>query len=294
MSPVKGFNFFVSYEFQNILVYFMAIPLLWCLALDYKLNRYFWLTGLYLLFVVAFFLTGYQQNTKYLYWKGIDFCVYWQRFGYTYAQSCIVWCIMWPLVVTIAIMLLPNLRRSRRVRNQAIGVCLAILTISGACQQEPHTRKEIVVFHQTRISETYFEYFKRRGFTIRYVQVKPKFDSYQATALLTRFDDTTRYLHTYRVLLLDHDIFHPAHGVSNYRIRGLSFLSGNVSIISHRNLKPAYLQTVILHEFGHAKGLRHCTHRHCIMNDAKGKMSNLRYCRSFKQACAVDMKRIFN
>ena len=67
-------------------------------------------------------------------------------------------------------------------------------------------------------------------------------------------------------------------GLDNFRGREHSGIMGQASGIgtgvavfsSYRPHGNGQLFSVILHEIGHAQGLRHCPDEHCIMQDAKG------------------------
>lgn len=111
MEPgIGAFNFFLGYASQNVFVYFLVIPLLWCAAIDYKWVRKPVATTAYILLFLAGITVagGWSSFTAIFYNAGISFCAYWKQFGYSYAEACIVWCILWPLAVTIALMLLPR------------------------------------------------------------------------------------------------------------------------------------------------------------------------------------------
>lgn len=85
-----------------------------------------------------------------------------------------------------------------------------------------------------------------------------------------------------RIGLLDEDLGHKIHNSNNYGIQGLSFCPGNVSVVSSfRTRNRGVLNSVILHEFLHTRGLPHCDNEYCIMKDGKGvgfKHSNYSLC----------------
>jgi archaemetzincin len=65
-------------------------------------------------------------------------------------------------------------------------------------------------------------------------------------------------------------------------IFGLGSTPGHASVASDFRLKSSdtglfhkRLITVVFHELGHNMGLSHCPHEHCLMNDAKGKISTI-------------------
>lgn len=109
-NSISEFNFFIGYESQNVFVYFLVIPLLWCIAIDYKWIRKPIVTLSYVaLFILGILICGgWSSFTDLFYNAGVGFCAYWKQYGYTYAEACIVWCIMWPMVITMALMLIPR------------------------------------------------------------------------------------------------------------------------------------------------------------------------------------------
>jgi archaemetzincin len=60
-----------------------------------------------------------------------------------------------------------------------------------------------------------------------------------------------------------------------FGIMGLSFMPGNVAVISTHRLHQNRISDegfkLCLHEIGHAEGLQHCQNSSCIMRDAKGR-----------------------
>ena len=89
----------------------------------------------------------------------------------------------------------------------------------------------------------------------------------------------------YNIYLTNHDLIYNIHNIKNYRIKGLSYIGKNQSVISIKNISDKDITKIILHEFIHGKGLNHCLHKNCIMNDAKGKFKNLKNNNIFKNSC---------
>lgn len=108
-SSLSDFNFFVGYESQNVLVFFVLLPLIWAAVIDYKWIRKPIATAAYTVLILALVIWsgGWQQFTYDFFLAGVQFCAYWKRFGYTYSEACIVWCILWPMVFSIALALFP-------------------------------------------------------------------------------------------------------------------------------------------------------------------------------------------
>lgn len=61
---------------------------------------------------------------------------------------------------------------------------------------------------------------------------------------------------------------------NHYRCMGMSYRNGGLSVVTTSRFKTFsqdHLNRLMLHELGHAFGLRHCTISTCIMQDAQGK-----------------------
>lgn len=98
------FNF-LTYEAQNIFVYFVLIAGAWCVSLDYKFRitpritlTYF--VGLTVMLNLRSYLFYYDQLVKFL--------QYMAKYGYNYTKASIAFCILYPMAITIIIMLIPR------------------------------------------------------------------------------------------------------------------------------------------------------------------------------------------
>lgn len=82
----------------------------------------------------------------------------------------------------------------------------------------------------------------------------------------------------YRVLAITpKDIAISKRGNYDWGIMGYSIVGQGVSVVStYRTKSQARLVKVILHEYGHGKGLYHCNSKQpCVMKDVRGKGSNM-------------------
>lgn len=98
------FNF-LSYEAQNIFVYFVLIAGAWCISLDYKFRTLPYITLIYFLI-----LTVLLSLRSYLFYydKLVKFLQYMAKYGYNYTKASIVFCILYPMAITTIIMLIPQ------------------------------------------------------------------------------------------------------------------------------------------------------------------------------------------
>ncbi len=66
------------------------------------------------------------------------------------------------------------------------------------------------------------------------------------------------------------DISLPLHGSKDYGILGLAPHRGKCIVSTYRIRNKQLTYKIIMHEFLHTRGLRHCPNENCIMQDAKG------------------------
>ena len=75
--------------------------------------------------------------------------------------------------------------------------------------------------------------------------------------------------------ITDKDISTSIHGEYNYGIMGLSFVNSKVGIVSTYRVSNQNLWKIVLHEFLHTRGLKHCYNKYCIMCEG-GKNISIR------------------
>lgn len=96
----------------------------------------------------------------------------------------------------------------------------------------------------------------------------------------------------YNMYIVSSDLHYDIHGIKNYRIKGLSYLNQRASVVTIKNSNDKDVEKIILHEYAHAAaGIEHCEYKNCLMNSAKGKYSNLKYCNDFQGNCKIVMKK---
>lgn len=132
-----------------------------------------------------------------------------------------------------------------------------------------------VFFDTEKPPRSYFKDFK--NYTIKYTKVTT------INEIATK--NLKKSTNNYVFYLTNKPIYHKIHNVEKYSIKGLSIVGGNCSIVTLKNKLESLTIKIIKHEFAHGKGLPHCIHKNCVMNDAKGKISNLKNCNEFKESC---------
>ena len=104
-------QFALSYSAVNLWIYFVIIPITWTLVLDRKLKSNYLVTLAYCVLLGIASIFEYRGKID-LFKAGCDFCVYMQKVHHcSYAESCIIWCILMPLAVTIILIALPEKKR---------------------------------------------------------------------------------------------------------------------------------------------------------------------------------------
>jgi len=101
-------QFALSYSAVNLWIYFVIIPITWTLVIDRKLKSRCLVTLAYCMLLGFAGVLEYEHKIN-LFQAGCDFCVYMQQVHHcSYAESCIIWCILMPLAVTIMLISLPQ------------------------------------------------------------------------------------------------------------------------------------------------------------------------------------------
>jgi hypothetical protein len=109
--------FDLSYVNVNMLIYIGLIPLVWAFILDIKLRtKGFLRLGYFLILIVSHQLNNVPLIT---YFKSLcSFVKYMQGIHHcTYAESCVIWCMLVPLLITIILVALP--RRAKKLNAVA-------------------------------------------------------------------------------------------------------------------------------------------------------------------------------
>lgn len=104
-------QFALSYSAVNLWIYFVIIPITWTLVIDRKLKSNYLVTLAYCILLGFAGILEYRGKID-LFQAGCDFCVYMQKVHHcSYAESCIIWCILMPLAVTIILIALPERKK---------------------------------------------------------------------------------------------------------------------------------------------------------------------------------------
>ncbi|MEO6820885.1 MAG: hypothetical protein ABI204_14220 [Ginsengibacter sp.] len=108
--------FELSYTNINLLVFLVIIPIVWASILDRKLHAK-WrfkiiFSGVILMLGILHFF-----GTINLFQAGVNFCEKMMHVhNSTYAESCVIYCVLLPLVVTIVLVSLP-MKKVQKIRR---------------------------------------------------------------------------------------------------------------------------------------------------------------------------------
>lgn len=101
-------SFELNYTNTNLLVFLFIIPFVWAFVLDRKFNTRWMFKGGFLATTILLALLHFTGVID-LFNLGVSFCERMMKFhNCTYAESCVIWCVLFPLVVTIILISLPK------------------------------------------------------------------------------------------------------------------------------------------------------------------------------------------
>lgn len=144
--------------------------------------------------------------------------------------------------------------------------------------------EKITVYYDDFYKKEWFANFS--NYPIKFVHFEHQSNRANKIILRSNFESKT-----YKIYLVNTDLLHDIHGIKDYKIKGLSYLKGNMSVVTIKKMTVKNIEKVLRHEFAHGRGLPHCEHKDCIMNDAKGKFNNLKNCNEFKETCLLFIKK---
>ncbi len=99
--------FELNYTNVNLLVFLFIIPIAWSFILDRKFN-FKWTFKASFLILIILASTLHFTGAIDLFQAGVDFCQRMMKVhNCTYAESCVIWCILFPLSITIILAALP-------------------------------------------------------------------------------------------------------------------------------------------------------------------------------------------
>lgn len=103
-----GRLFHLSYNEVNILLYYLLIPLLWCLLIDYYINFPI-LTTIWILLWLYIFISKrkfFSQWCDTVFDISVIFLLKFQKIGWDYYKASVIICVVIPIVITLLLLLL--------------------------------------------------------------------------------------------------------------------------------------------------------------------------------------------
>ena len=92
----------LTYNEVNIIVYYMIVPLTWCVMLDFIVDTWPIITLIWIAVCVGVILYHRKHFSDWCDWaflKSQDFLLWFQRIGWDYFKSSVIICVVLPLVI---------------------------------------------------------------------------------------------------------------------------------------------------------------------------------------------------
>ena len=99
----------LTYNEVNILAYYLLIPLLWCILIDYNVIKFPILTILLILLWTYIFITKRKFFSKWcdiVFDLSVIFLLKFQKIGWNYYKSSVIICVIVPIIITILLLLI--------------------------------------------------------------------------------------------------------------------------------------------------------------------------------------------
>ena len=96
----------LTYNEVNIIVYYMIVPLTWCIMLDFILNSWPWMSVVWLALCVAVIWWHRKDFSTWCdraFQKSVDFLLWFRRIGWDYYKASVIVCVAVPLLIYIGL-----------------------------------------------------------------------------------------------------------------------------------------------------------------------------------------------
>ena len=184
----------------------------------------------------------------------------------------------------VAFIISCNVSESEKSQNKTI----AILPYKGISQQEVDTiASTLQNFYHLKTVQFPFKEIPKKSF------VHIKSPRYRADSLIKMQQNEKSKSANYILGLTNKDISvtkrnvdgtikKPTYKYSDFGIMGLAYCPGETAVIStfrlknsNKTLQLERFKKVVIHEFGHNLGLKHCTDKKCVMTSANETISSI-------------------
>ena len=92
----------LTYNEVNIIVYYMIVPLTWCIMLDFILNSWPWMSVVWLTLCVAVIWWHRKDFSSWCDWafqKSVNFLLWFRHIGWDYYKASVIVCIAVPIAI---------------------------------------------------------------------------------------------------------------------------------------------------------------------------------------------------
>ena len=100
--------FKTTYEFVNILIYYLIIPLSWTIILDLKIGMPITTIALLLIWLGIYIATKsiFKEWCNWVFKDSVDFLNWFNRWGSNYISSSVIICVIIPIIIYIILLLI--------------------------------------------------------------------------------------------------------------------------------------------------------------------------------------------
>ena len=99
----------LTYNEVNIIVYYMIVPLTWCIMLDYIFISWPWMSVVWLALCVAVIWWHRKDFSTWCDWafeKSVNFLLWFRRIGWNYYKASVIICVVLPIAIYVILITL--------------------------------------------------------------------------------------------------------------------------------------------------------------------------------------------
>ena len=99
----------LSYNEVNIIVYYMIVPLTWCIMLDLIFSSWPWMSVVWLALCVAVIWWHRKDFSTWCDWafeKSVNFLLWFRRIGWNYYKASVIICVVLPIAIYVILITL--------------------------------------------------------------------------------------------------------------------------------------------------------------------------------------------
>ena len=99
----------LTYNEVNIIVYYMIVPLTWCIMLDLIFSSWPWMSVVWLALCVAVIWWHRKDFSTWCDWafeKSVNFLLWFRRIGWNYYKASVIICVVLPIAIYVILITL--------------------------------------------------------------------------------------------------------------------------------------------------------------------------------------------